>query len=257
MTETALVTGASSGIGRELARLFAADGSDLVLVARRQGRLEMLADELRAAHGVTVHVLAKDLARPEAPAEIFDEMVRLALAIDVLVNNAGFGARGPVAEIEARRQVDMVQVNVTALTHLTRLFLPGMLERRRGAILNVGSSAGFQPVPNLSVYAATKAAVLSFTEGLAEELRGSGVTATVLAPGATATEFAAVAGMEGTRLFEAAVMDAATVARAGYDGMRAGKVVVVPRLRNKLSALAVRVVPRALVRRGAGLATSR
>lgn len=256
-SETALITGASSGIGLELARLFAADGADLVIVARRRERLETLRGELQKAHHVKVHVLPKDLTDPHAPDEIFEWARTNGVAVDVLVNNAGFGARGSVVSIEARHQVDMLQVNVTALTHLTRLFLPGMLERRRGAILNLGSSAGFQPIPHLSVYAASKAYVLAFTEGLAEELRGRGVTATVLAPGATATEFAAVAGMERSRPFKAGAMDAATVARAGYDGMRAGRVLVLPNFRSRLGAFGVRLVPRALVRRAAAHAISR
>lgn len=256
MRETALITGASSGIGEELARLFAADGADLVLVARRADRLEALADELRRAHDITAYVLPKDLARPEAPGEVFDETERQGINVDVLVNNAGVGAREHFAAIDTGRQVDMVQVNVTALTHLARLYLPGMLERGRGAILNVGSAAGFQPVPGFAVYAATKAYVLSFTEGLAEELRGSGISATLLAPGATATEFARAAGVEGTLSFRRGAMDARTVAKAGYEGMRAGRVIVVPRLRNRLSSLAVRLLPRSLVRRAAGRAMS-
>lgn len=256
MAEVALITGASAGIGRALAKLFAADGSDLVLVARRAERLEALADELRRAHDVTVHVLPKDLAQPDAPAQIFDQTERQGIVIEVLVNNAGFGGRGDVASLEARRQVDMVQVNLAALTHLTRLYLPGMLGRGRGAILNVGSSAGFQPVPYMAVYAATKAYVGAFTEALAEELRGSGVTATLLAPGATATEFAEVAGMADSMMFKVGVKDAQTIAKAGYEGMRAGRVLVLPSLRNRLNAVAVRLVPRALLRRAAARAMS-
>jgi len=256
MAETALVTGASSGIGCAIARVLAAQGADLVLVARRVERLERLADELRRARDITVHVLQKDLARPEAPGEIFEETERRGLPVDILVNNAGLGGRRTVKELDVRRQMDMVQVNVTALTHLSRLYLPGMLDRGRGAILNVGSTAGFQPVPQMTVYAATKAYVLSFTEGLAEELRGSGVSATLLAPGATATEFARVAGMEDAWSFRRGAMDARAVAEAGIQGMRAGKVIVVPRLRNRLGALAVRFLPRAFIRRAAGRAMS-
>ena len=167
--EIALITGASSGIGLHLARRFAADGSDLVLVARSEAKLNDLAGVLRRQYGIAARVLPKDLSAPEAPQEFFDALQADGVAVDVLVNNAGFGARGAVAELEAERQLAMIQVNVATLTHLTRLFLPSMLERGRGGILNVGSTAGFQPGPNMSVYYATKAYVLSFTEGLAEE----------------------------------------------------------------------------------------
>ena len=247
--ETALITGASSGIGLELARLFAADRSALLLVARRADRLEVLAKELRKTHGITVHVLPLDLTAPRAPEEILAWTRDHGIALDVLVNNAGFGARGRFADLDRQGQLDMLQVNVAALTHLTHLFLPGMLERRRGAILNVGSQAGFQPGPRMAVYYATKAYVLSFSEALAEELRGSGVRVTVLAPGATATEFAAKADMLGSRVFRTGVMDARSVALAGYRGLRRGEVLVVPGLKGKLSASAVRFLPRALVRR--------
>jgi uncharacterized protein len=251
MTETVLITGASAGIGVELARLFAGDGSELILVARREERLRALAAELRAAHGVTVHVLAADLADPAAPETIVRWTGEQGLAVDVLVNNAGFGARGRFAESEPERQMAMVQVNIAALTHLTRLFLPGMIARRRGGVLNVGSVAGFQPGPQMAVYYASKAYVLHFTEALAEELRGTGVVASCLAPGATATEFASVAGLETSPIFriKANVADAPSVARAGYEGFRRGRTIVVPGLKNRLATLAVRLAPRVVVRR--------
>ena len=247
--ETVLVTGASSGIGLHLARRFAADGSDLALVARSEDKLQDLAGTLREQHGISVHVLAKDLTRPEAPQELFDVLAAENVAVDVLVNNAGFGARGTVAELDVERQIGMIQLNVTALTHLTRLFLPAMLERRRGGILNVGSTAGFQPGPNMSVYYATKAYVLSFTEGLAEEVAGTGVAVTCLAPGATDTGFAEEADMEGTRLFQLGTMTSEAVAEAGFQGFRAGKTLVIPGLKNKASAFSVRFAPRAAVRK--------
>ena len=247
--ETTLITGASSGIGLHLARRFAADGSDLVLVARSEAKLNDLAGALRRQHGTAARVLPKDLSAPEAPQELFDALQADGVAVNVLVNNAGFGARGAVAELEAERQLAMIQVNVTTLTHLTRLFLPSMLERGRGGILNVGSTAGFQPGPKMSVYYATKAYVLSFTEGLAEEVAGTGVTATCLAPGATDTGFADEAGMEESRLFRFGTMTPETVARAGFDGFRAGKVIVVPGLQNKATAFSSRLVPRATVRK--------
>jgi hypothetical protein len=247
--ETVLITGASSGIGCELAKLFAADKSNLVLVARRQDKLDQLATELRQDYGIQVRVLAKDLADPHSPQAIFDALAAEGVTVDVLVNNAGFGAVGPVAALPVERQMDMVQVNVAALTHLTRLFLPGIIERGRGGILNVGSTAGFQPGPNMAVYYATKAFVLSFTEALAEELVGSGVKATCLAPGPTATEFGADSGMEKFTIFKLGTMNAKTVAQAGYRGFRRGKVVVIPGLTNKLGAFSVRFVPRAWVRK--------
>ena len=191
----------------------------------------------------------QDLSRPEAPQALLDRLQADRVAVDVLVNNAGFGARGAVAELDVERQLAMIGVNVTALTHLTRLFLPPMLERRRGGVLNVGSTAGFQAGPNMSVYYATKAYVLSFSEGLAEEVAGSGVTVTCLAPGATDTAFAEEAGLEGSRLFMLGTMAPAAVARAGFDGFRAGKVLVVPGLPNKAVAFSNRLAPRALARK--------
>jgi short-subunit dehydrogenase len=241
-----LITGASSGIGRELARLYAADGAGLVLIARSQDRLRELADDLAARYGVQAQVLPADLSRAASAGEIADALAQRHVDVDVLVNNAGFGAHGSVAGLGARRQLDIIDVNVAALTRLTALLLPGMLARRRGAILNVASTAGFQPGPNQAVYCATKAYVLSFTQALAEEVRGSGVRVSCLAPGATGTGFAAQAGMAGTRLFRRGVMDAARVARAGHDGLRQGKTLVIPGLRNRFLAFGVRLTPRAL-----------
>ena len=247
--ETVLITGASSGIGRELARLFADDGADLVLCARGEGRLRELAGELAAGYGVEAQVVPADLSRPGSPDEIMETLAQRHIDVDVLVNNAGFGAHGPVAGIGVQRQLEMIEVNVAALTRLTALLLPGMLARRRGAILNIASTAAFQPGPHQAVYCATKAYVLSFTEALAEEVRGSGVRVTCLAPGATDTGFAAQAGMVGTRLFRRGVMDAGRVARAGHDGLRRGRTLVIPGLRNRALAFSVRLSPRALVTR--------
>src|SRR5260370_5620935 len=245
--ETVLITGASSGIGRELARLYASDGARLILVARSEDKLRQLADELAAKYGAEAQGLPADLSRPASTREIAGALAQRHIDVDILVNDAGFGARGSVAGLGVDRQLDMVEVNVAALTQLTALLLPGMLERGHGAILNVASTAAFQPDPNQAVYGATKAYVLSFTEALAEEVRGSGVRGSCLAPGPTQTGWAAQAGMLGTRLFRRGAMDAGRVARAGHDGVRQGKTLVIPGLRNRILAFSVRLSPRGLV----------
>ncbi|HTQ57914.1 MAG TPA: SDR family oxidoreductase [Bryobacteraceae bacterium] len=247
---TALITGASGGIGEELARLFAAGNHNLILVARGAEKLESLAQELARAHGITARPLAADLADSGAPAHIFDTLIAAGIAVDVLVNNAGFGARGAYAEIEWETEAHMIQVNIASLAHLTRLFLPGMLARHNGRILNVASTAAYVPGPFMAVYYASKAFVLSFTDAIAEELQGTGVTATALVPGPTATRFAATAGNENSRLFRTSpVMDAATVARVGYEGLMTGKRIAIAGLRNKLTAFSTRVAPRATLAR--------
>ncbi len=237
-TETVLITGASAGIGWELARQFAADKSNLVLVARRRERLEELAAELRKQHGVEALVVPADLGRADAPQAIADQLVRDGLAIDVLVNNAGFGALGPVAELDVGRQLEMIQVNVAALTHLTRLLLPAMIEHRRGGVLNIGSTAAFQAGPFMAVYYATKAYVVSFSEALADELASTGVTVTCLCPGPTVTEFAETAKMGDALLFKLQTMTAQAVAQIGYRAFRRGKLLVVPGWINYLGATA-------------------
>lgn len=251
--ETTLITGASSGIGRKLAHCFAADGSECVLLARSEEALHDLADTLESAHGVDAHVLSADLSVPGVAEGITSKLQERGLSVDVLVNNAGVGARGAFAELDPQRQVDMIQVNVTALTHLTRLVLPSMLTRDRGGVLNVASTAGFQPGPHMSVYYATKAYVLSFSEGLTEEVTDRGVTVTCLAPGPTQTSFTETADMEDSMLFQLGVsMTPEAVARAGYDGFRAERTLVVPGWTNKLGAFAVRFTPRVLARKLAG-----
>jgi len=246
--QTALITGASAGLGLELARLAARDGCDLVLVARRRERLEALGAELRAAHGVGVTVLDEDLARPAAAQTIAERVEAAGLAIDVLINNAGFGTLGPFAESDRARQLEMIDVNVRALVELTHRFLPGMLARRKGRILNLASVAGFAPGPYMATYYASKAFVLSFTEGLATELRGTGVTATASCPGPTATEFGDVAGGSRSKLFRH-LAGAEKVARHAYRAMLAGDVVAIPGVMNELLAQSARMGPRALVRR--------
>jgi uncharacterized protein len=247
--ESVLVTGASSGIGRELAKRFAADGCRLVLVARSGGALESLAGELKLAHKTDARVVPTDLAQPEAPVRLLEHLRFIGIKVDVLVNNAGFGAVGQFAELPLGHQLAMLQVNVTTLTHLTRLLLPGMIERRRGGILNVASTASFQPGPGMAVYFATKSYVLSFSEALAEELAGTGVTATALCPGPTATNFRAAANASTTRPYDLSAMTAESVAKIGHQAFRRGQVVVVPGLRNRIFAFAVRFAPRAFVRK--------
>jgi short-subunit dehydrogenase len=246
---TALITGASSGIGRALARLFARDGYALVLVARRGSVLEELATELARDHGVAVRVMPIDLATPDAAMKLFGHLQHAEVKVDVLVNNAGFGMQGAFAALPVDRQLQMIHLNVTALTALTRLLLPSMLERAGGGVLNVGSTAGFQPGPFMAVYYATKAYVVSFSEALADELSGSGLRISCLAPGPTATAFATEAGAAESRLFQGDTMSVEEVARIGYEGWRQGKPLVVAGGRNRVRALAVRLLPRAYVRR--------
>jgi short-subunit dehydrogenase len=248
MKETALITGASSGIGLDLTRLFARDGWDVVLVARSEEKLRAVAAELTSAHGIAAHVIVADLARPDAAADIVKMLTDRALTIDALVNNAGLGLTGPFMETDLRGELEMIQVNVVALTHLTKLLLPGMVARKRGRILNVASTASFQPGPLMAVYYATKAYVLSFSEALAEELRHTGVTVTALCPGPTETGFAAASGVGSARLFTLMKpSSSAAVARTGYEAMQRGRRVVVPGLRNKLLVQSVRTSPRRLV----------
>jgi len=244
--ETALITGASSGIGLDLARVMA-PSFDLVITGRNQTELEKLARELEAQHGNQVHVVPADLARPDAPQAIFAEIERRGLAINVLVNNAGFGTYGNFAESDLEGDLNVIEVNIAALTSLTRLALRGMVERRRGKIMNVASTAGFQPGPLMAVYYATKAYVIMFSEAIANELKSSGVTITCLCPGPTATQFAQRANMEESKLFKLGAMSSMDVARAGYKGMMAGKTLVIPGLMNKTLAFSVRLSPRKLV----------
>lgn len=244
--QTALITGASSGIGYDLAQIMAAD-FDLIVTARNQKKLEQLAQELEARHANHVHVVPADLARPEAPTQIFAEIDRRGLRVDALVNNAGFGAHGEFRSTVLEDELQMIQVNITAVTHLTKLALPGMLERKRGRILNVASTAGFQPGPLMAVYYATKAYVISFSEAIDNELKGTGVTVSCLCPGPTATEFATRADMETSRLFLLGRMRSLDVARAGYKGMLRGKRLVIPGIRNKMIMETVRFTPRKLV----------
>jgi short-subunit dehydrogenase len=232
----ALVTGASAGLGAQFARLFAKDKHDLFLVARRRDRLEALAKELEAAHGVRAHVFAADLGAPDGAARVIEEA--RPFEVEFLVNNAGFGTSGEFATSDAARELEMVQVNIRALVELTRAFVGPMVARKRGRILNIGSTAGFQAGPFMATYYASKAFVNLFTEAISYELRGTCVTATVSCPGATATEFALVAGNEKSRLFRMGAASPEEVATQAYRAMLAGKPMIVHGVKNKLAVQA-------------------
>ena len=249
MSKTALITGASGGIGYELALLFAGDVYDCILVARSQNKLKELAERLEREHRVKTLVLAKDLAKPSAVDEIYEEVTAASMHVDVLVNNAGFPVFGPFVETDLQVELEMLQVNVIALTALTKLFLKGMVERRAGRILNLASTAAFLPGPLMAVYYASKAYVLSFSQALSNELHGTGVTVTALSPGPTRTGFQKRGVMEDSRLVQGQIADAASVALAGYRGLMAGKTIVIPGFTNKLIPWVVRLSPRGVVTR--------
>ena len=244
MSRTALITGASSGIGRDLARHHATAGGDLVLAARRKDRLQELARELQTEHDIVVTVVPCDLTADGAAEALYTEVLARELRIDYLINNAGFGGYGLFQDIEPRRHAAMIRLNVLALTGLTQAVLPDMLARDKGRILNVASTAAFVPGPLQAVYFATKAYVLSFTEAIARELAGTGVTATVLCPGATHTEFVARARLEGSRLFRGRVADSADVAQTGYRAMLRGQTRAIHGWQNRLLPPLLRLTPR-------------
>lgn len=245
------MTGATGGFGRELADLFAADGHELVLVARGEERLRALAAELEARHAVQAHPLPADLADPGAAGRVAEGVAGLGLVVDHLVNNAGFAVWGPFLETDGAAERDMIQVNATAPTALAKRFAPGMAARGAGRILNVASTAAFQPGPRMAVYYATKAYLLSFSVALSVELEGTGVTVTALCPGPSPTGFVERAGLERSRLFRASWFSShpRAVARAGYRGMLRGKRVVVPGALNQAHRLAVHLAPRGLAAR--------
>lgn len=245
-TESALVTGASSGIGRELARQLAADGMNVVLVARDAERLRQLAAEIQRDSGVTARVLPKDLRAPDAPREIFSELEAGGVDISVLVNNAGTCVYDEFCESDLQAEIEMIQVNVTALTCLTKLFLAKMLMRGSGRIVNVASGAGFCPVPMVAAYAATKAYVLSFSESLAHELRGTGVSVTCLCPWPTKSGIQESSGLGESRAHRWKLADPADVARAGLAASKRRDVIAVPGLGNRLQVFGMRFMPRKL-----------
>ena len=253
-SKIALITGGSSGIGLELAKQFAAHGHDLVLVARNTDQLEAAAGKIEGKYGVGVRTISLDLADDDSPQQLFDTLSADGVEIHYLVNNAGFGLGGEFADTDIERELDMIQVNAAAVIHLTKLFLPAMLRRKDGRIMNVASTAAFQPGPLHSIYYATKAFVLSFSEAIHEELRKTGVTVTALCPGPTRTNFFERSGTAKTRLFtQAVVADAEDVARFGYMAMMKGQSVAIPGIGNKLMVQAERVTPRVVVTRLARL----
>jgi hypothetical protein len=252
---TALVTGASSGIGEALARCFAADGHDLVLVARSADKLEAQAETLRQAHGIRVTVMPSDLSRPDAAKKLHAALKRKKIAIGVLVNNAGVLDHGAFIDIAAEKHQALIELNISGLTAMVAHFLPPMVERGQGRILNVASIASFQPVPSLATYAASKAFVLSLTESLAEELKGTGVTVTALCPGITATGMLAGATDSNPQLaklprFVVGEVDA--VAAEGYKACMNGEVIKVPGAVNLAAILAARASPKWIVRKITG-----
>ncbi|GAC1529306.1 MAG: SDR family oxidoreductase [Acidimicrobiales bacterium] len=244
---TCLVTGASSGIGADIARLLAARGLGVTLVARREDRLKTLGAELAAAHGIRAEVIGADLADPDSRAALHDQIKGRGLSVDVLVNNAGWSTTGPVHRGDHTKEVAMLRVNVEAVADLCAIFLPGMVERGRGAILNVASTAAFQPLPGQSGYAASKAFVLSYTHGLRGELRGTGVTATALCPGPVDTGFGEAAGFTEEQMGSVPKfmwVSSVDVARAAVEGLDKGRAVVIPGAANRVGAAAGYLTPK-------------
>ena len=251
--QTALITGASGGIGLELTKEFARDGYNLVLVARSKEKLEAIAADLSKQYNISATVVAKDLSKASAPDELYNELKTQGIGIDALVNNAGFATYGKFVEIPLEQELQEMQLNMVTLTHLTKLFSKDMVERRNGKILNVASTAAFQPGPLMAVYYATKAYVLSFSEALANELEGTGVTVTVLCPGPTESGFQERAAMQDSKLVQKGgmmrMMTSPEVAKQGYEATKRGQVLVIPGFTNQVGAFLPRFTPRKLTTR--------
>lgn len=248
MKKTALITGASNGIGLELAKIHASKGGDLVLVARNKSKLDELKTELESQYKVSVYVIGKDLSANNSAQEVYDETTKQNIQVDFLINNAGFGVFGMFAETDWNKELQMINLNITTLTQFTKLFLQDMVKRRSGKIMNVASTAAFQSGPTMAVYYATKAYVLSFSEAVDNEVSDKGVTVTTLCPGATESGFQAAAAMEESALVKGKKLPTAKeVAEYGYVSMMKGKTVAIHGLMNYLMANSVRFTPRALV----------
>jgi len=248
MKNTALITGASGGIGMELAKVHAAAGGDLVLVARNKTKLDALKQELEAQYKISVYTIGKDLAAGDAVKELYEETTRAGIVVDYLINNAGFGDYGFFAATKWSKEHEMIELNITALTQCTKLYLQDMLQRGSGKIMNVASTAAFQPGPTMAVYCATKAYVLSFSEAISNEVAGKGITVTALCPGATASGFQDAAAMHESQLVKNKKLPSAQqVAEYGYAAMLKGKAVVIHGFMNYIMASSVGFMPRALV----------
>jgi uncharacterized protein len=255
MKEATLITGASGGIGEALAGEFAKGGSNLILVARSKDKLETIAQRLSEEHGIAAIALPADLSKPNAGKKLFDAVAAKGIHVETLVNNAGILEMGAFADIDTARHLQLVHLNITTLTELASLFVPGMIERKAGRILNVASIAAFQPIPSLATYAATKAYVLSLTESLSEELKPHGITATALCPGVTGTDMVASAkesNETAAKIPDFMVSDVAGVAAEGYTACMKGEVIRVPGMVNLAAAVAGRASPRWLVRAVSG-----
>jgi len=241
--KTVLITGASSGIGREFAYIFAEKKNNLVLVARNKDKLAQIAADCEKKYNIKATVLSYDLSKVESATSLHNAIKQHKITVDVLINNAGFGQYGPFGKSDFDRNLDMINLNVTTLVALTSLFVKDMVARNQGQILNIASTAAFQPVPNFAVYGATKAFVLSFTEALHYELKDTKVSASVLCPGPTSTGFEQAADMDGSKLFKNGVMNAKTVAQIGYNGLQKNKMTVVPGFKNKFLSIASNMTP--------------
>ncbi|MCA1065009.1 SDR family oxidoreductase [Rossellomorea sp. AcN35-11] len=248
MNKTVLITGASSGIGLQFSHKFAGSGHDVILVARSGDKLRTLAEEMEGKYGVKTYVFTSDLSKPDAPKKLYEEVKSQEIHVDILINNAGFGLFGEFEQTELWKELDMIQVNITALTELSKYFGRDMVTSKRGQILNVASTAAFQPGPLMAVYYATKAYVLSFSEALANEWAPHGVKVKALCPGATKTGFSDAAELQSSKLFQSGVMSVEEVVEEAYQQMMTkNKTVIVPGLKNKMLAQSIRFMPRKMV----------
>lgn len=247
MRKTVLITGASGGIGKELADRFAKDGHNMVLVARSEAKLVEMAKGYRKNYGVHVTVFAKDVTLPNVAQDIATQLEKESITVDYLINNAGFGLYGSFLETDLEKEMNMIDVNIKALTIMTKLFLPDMVKRRQGGIMNVASVAAFYPGPLMAVYFATKAYVLSFTEALQNELTGTGVTATALCPGPTATDFVDRSDVGASKLYQSGVMDVGVVADEAYRGFLRGKTLIIPGAIHRFITSLPRFLPRKIM----------